>query len=143
MNRAGMASAAITVLASLSGAAGCSSAAVTATPTTMPTEAHGLPTVLGPLDGSGNKTLTVAVRPTMSVELGCLGKEKDLAWVRSPIGGFAVPCGSPGNESFPGFYDSPQDLRSDKVRVGQPVSVRITVPAGDTWQLWITGGPAS
>ena len=72
-----------------------------------------------------------------------VGKEKDLAWVRSPIGGFAVPCGSPGNESFPGFYDSPQDLRSDKVRVGQPVSVRITVPAGDTWQLWITGGPAS
>jgi hypothetical protein len=46
---------------------------------TMPPEGHRLPTVLGPLQGPGNKTFTVVVRPTMSVELGCLGKAKDLA----------------------------------------------------------------
>jgi hypothetical protein len=106
----------------------------------MPAEAHGLPTVLGPLDGSGNKVLTVTIRPAMSVELGCLGNDKDLAWARSPIGTFAVPCGSPGNESFGGSYDSPQDLERDKLRPGQRVTVQITAPAGDTWQLWITGG---
>jgi len=107
----------------------------------MPAEAHDLPTVLGPLNGSGSKAFTVTIRPAMSIELGCLGKAKDLAWVRSPIGGFAVVCGSPGNESFGGSYDSAQDLERDKVRMGQRVTVRITAPAGDAWQLWVTGGP--
>jgi hypothetical protein len=138
-----MALIAFVALASLAGIGGCSSAATTAAMPTMPAEFHNLPTVLGPLSGSGNKTLTVAVRATMSIEMGCLGKGSDIAWARSPIGGFAVPCGSPGNESFGGSYDSVQELRADNVKVGQRVSVRITVPAGDTWQLWITGGPAS
>ena len=38
------------------------------------------------------------------------------------------------------MYD--QDTRRSKLKPGQRVPVRITVPAGDTWQLWITGGPA-
>ena len=110
----------------------------------LPTESHDLPTVLGPLSGEGNKALTVAVRPTMSIELGCRGKAGDLAWVRSPIGSFAAACGnSPGNGAFASGYDSVQSLRDFKVKPGQRVSVRITAPTGDTWQLWITGGPAS
>jgi hypothetical protein len=76
----------------------------------------------------------------MSVELGCLDNSKDLAWGRSPIGGFAVPCGSPANESFGGSYD--QDTERSKLKTGQRVPVRITAPVGDTWQLWITVGPA-
>lgn len=100
-------------------------------------ESHDLPTVLGPLSGSGNKAFTVTARPAMSVELGCLGNSKDLARVRSAIGGAAVPCDSPGNESFGGSYD--QDTGRS---AGQRVLVRVTAPAGDTWQLWITGGPA-
>jgi hypothetical protein len=67
-----------------------------------------------------------------------------MAWVRSPIGSFAVPCDNgPRSRSFESIYDSVQDLRGEKVKPGQRVSVRITAPAGDTWQLWITGGPAS
>jgi hypothetical protein len=109
----------------------------------MPTEQHFLPTVLGPLDGTGNRTLTVVVRPTMSIELGCNGAVKGVAWVRSAIGGFAIECANPPGDTFGGAYDSVQSIKEDKVKTGQRVSVRITVPAGDTWQLWITGGPAS
>jgi hypothetical protein len=139
-----MPSIAFAVLASLAGIAGCSSAASTETMLTMPTESHDLPTVLGPLSGEGNKTLTVAVRPTMSIELGCQGKGGDQAWIRSPIGSFAVACdNSPVNGAFASGYDSVQDLREFKVKPGQLVSVRVTAPAGDTWRLWITGGPAS
>ena len=137
MNRARLAAAALAGLACLAGTAGCSAAP--ALPA-MPAESHDLPTVLGPLNGSGNKAFTVTVRPAMSVELGCLGNSKDLAWVHSPLGGFAVPCGSPGNESFGGSYD--QDTEHIKLKTGQRVPVRITAPAGDSWQLWITGGPA-
>jgi hypothetical protein len=80
----------------------------------------------------------------MSIELGCQGNGKDLAWVRSPVGGFAVPCdNSHGNVGFAGIYDSGQDLSRDRIKAGQRVSVRITAPASDTWQLWITGGPAA
>ena len=136
VNRARLALAALAGLACLAGTAGCSTAP--ALPA-MPAESHYLPTVFGPLNGSGDKAFTVTVRPAMSVELGCLGNSKDLAWVHSPISGFAVPCGSPGNESFGGSYD--QDLER-KLRPGQRVPVQITAPAGDTWQLWITGGPA-
>jgi hypothetical protein len=138
VNHARMGTVTFVILASLAGVAGCSSAASTVT---MPPEGHRLPTVLGPLQGSGNKTFTVVVRPTMSVELGCLGKAKDLAWVQSPIAYTAVPCGSSDNQPFGGSYDSVQGLRREKVTVGQRVIVRVTAPAGDTWQLWITGGP--
>jgi hypothetical protein len=62
---------------------------------------------------------------------------------RSPIGGSAVPCGRPANESFGGSCDSAQDLERDKVRPGQRVTVQVAAPAGDTGQLWITGGPDS
>lgn len=118
----------------------------------MPAEVHHLPTVLGPLNGSGNKTFTTTIRPTMAIELGCLGNGKDLVWVRSPIMGFGVPCGSPGNEvgflrglhagggeSFVSGYNS----WHVGFRPGQRVTARITAPARDTWQLWITGGPAA
>jgi len=118
----------------------------------MPAEVHHLPTVLGPLNGSGNKTFTITIRPAMAMELGCLGNAKDLAWVRSPIMGFGVPCGSPGyelgflrglraggGEFFAGGYNS----WHFGFRAGQRVTVRITAPGRDTWQLWITGGSAS
>jgi hypothetical protein len=127
------------------GAAGCSTAAVTtampAVTWAMPPEPHGLPTVLGPLSGSGTKAFTVTVRKTMAIELSCLGKSNDLVWIRSPIGGFAVVCGGPGNESGGGRYYSAQSLERDKLRHGQRVSVHVTAPAGDTWQVWIMGAP--
>jgi hypothetical protein len=133
-------------LALLAGTAGCSTAAVTtampADTAVMPPDPHGLPTVFGPLSGSGTKAFTVTVRKEMAIELSCLGKSNDLAWVRSPIGGFAVVCGSPGNETFGGGYDSARGLERDGVRQGQRVSVHVTAPAGDTWQVLIMGEPA-
>jgi hypothetical protein len=131
---------ALVLLAGLTGCtmvAGCGSAA-TAMP--MPTEIHHLPTVLGPLTGTGNETFTIVARPTMALELGCTGK--GLARVRSPVGGFAVQCyGTPG--TFGVGYTSTQGMARDRVKAGQRISVRVTAPAGDTWQLWITGGAAS
>jgi hypothetical protein len=108
----------------------------------MPPDPHGLPTVFGPLSGSGTKAFTVTVRKEMAIELSCLGKSNDLAWVRSPFGGFAVVCGSPGNETFGGGYTSAQGMARDKLRQGQRVSVHVTAPAGDTWQVRIMGAPA-
>ena len=124
-------------LACLAGAAGCSTTAATAA---MPAEQHHLPTVLGPLNGSGNKAFTVTILPAMSIELGCLGGGKDMAWAKSPIGAFAVPCGSQGNEPFGSTYVTAKDMEQGKLRPGQRVQVRVTAPPGDIWQLWITGG---
>jgi hypothetical protein len=137
---------ALMVLAGLAGGAalaGCGSAA-TATPMPMPTEIHNLPTVLGPLTGTGNETFTVAARPTMAIELDCTGK--GLTWVRSTVAGFAIQCsGTPGTGTFGGggMYLSARAMARDRVTAGQRISVRVTALAGDTWQLWITGGPAS
>jgi hypothetical protein len=120
---------------------GCSATVSTPAPA-MPADAYNLPTVLGPVNGLGTKTFTVTVRPAMSIELGCLGGAKGLAWVRGPIGGFAVVCGTPGNEAFAGGYDTAASLKQDKVKPGQRVSVLVTAPANDMWQLRISGGPA-
>jgi hypothetical protein len=125
-----MALAALVGPACLAGVAACSA---TAAPPTMPAEVHHLPTVLGPLNGSGNKTFTITIRPSMAIELGCLGNRNDLAWVRSPIMGFSVQCGSPGNDL--GFLSG----LLIGFRPGQRVTVRITAPARDTRQIWITG----
>lgn len=105
----------------------------------MPPDPHGLPTVLGLLRGSGTKAFTVTVRQGMAIQLGCLGKSKDLACVRSPIGAFAVVC-TARDESFAEGYDTPQSLEG-KFRPGQRVAVRVTAPAGDAWQVRISGGP--
>jgi hypothetical protein len=66
-----------------------------------------------------------------------------VAWVHSGVGGFAIACADPPGDTSSGVYDSVQNIKEHKVKPGQRVSVRITVPAGDTWQLGITGGPAS
>lgn len=135
------------VLAGLAAIAGCSAPAVTTTaavPATlpMPAESHNLPTVLGPLNGSGSRAFTVIMRSPMAVELGCRGK--GMAWARSPFGDITVWCdNTPGAESFGSSYFSAQDLERDKLKPGQRVSVRIAVPAGDAWRLWVTGGPAT
>src|SRR6185437_9439510 len=39
-------------------------------------EIHGLPAVLGPVAGPGNRALTVAVRSAMPVELACLSRAR-------------------------------------------------------------------
>ena len=140
MRRRGIWPLALVILAGLAGCttlAGCGPAAA-ATP--MPTEMHHLPTVLGPLTGTGNETFTIAARPAMAMELGCTGK--GVARVQSLVSGFAVQCyGTPGTVG--GGYTPAQDMARDRVKAGQRISVRVTAPAGDTWQLWITGGSAS
>jgi hypothetical protein len=144
VNRARMATA---VLAGLAAIAGCSAPAVTATATVpatlpMPAEPHDLPTLLGPVNGSGSRAFIVTMRSPMAVELGCRGK--GMARARSPFGDITVWCdNTPGAESFGGSYFSAHDLERDNLRPGQRVSLRIAVPAGDTWRLWVTGGPAT
>ncbi len=79
----------------------------------------------------------------MAIELGCVDGAKDLAWVRSPIGGFAVVCdGGQVSATFVGGYDSAASLRQDKLKPGQRVSVQVTAPAKDMWQLRVSGGTA-
>jgi hypothetical protein len=108
----------------------------------MPAEKHHLPTVLGPLNGSGNKSFTVTTLPAMAIELGCVGSGKDTASVESPIGAFAIPCGQ-ASEPFGATYVTAADNKQSKFPLGQHVQVNITAPLGDTWQLWITGGSGS
>lgn len=109
----------------------------------MPAEKHHLPTVLGPLNGSGNKSFTVTILSSMAIELGCVGSGKDMASVTSPIGAFSIPCGSQANEPFGGTYATAADNKQNKFPLGQRVQVRITAALGDNWQLWITGGSGS
>jgi hypothetical protein len=108
----------------------------------MPADPRGLPTVLGPVSGLGTKTFTVTVRPAMAIEVGCVGGAKDLAWVRSRIGGLAVACDSQASAAFAGGYISAADLKHDGLQPGQPVSVQVTAPANDMWQLRVSGGTA-
>jgi hypothetical protein len=124
-------------LACLSLATGCSS---TSASSAMPTEKHGMPTVLGPLTGSGSKAFTVTIRQGMAIELGCLGQSKGWAWARSPIAAFAIPCGNSGDVPYGSSYVAAKDLKLANFMPGKQVTVRVTAPAGDSWQLWITGG---
>jgi hypothetical protein len=106
----------------------------------MPTEAHHMPTLLGPLTGSGSKEFTVTVGQGMAIELGCLGQGKGSAWARSPIASFSLPCGNSGDTPYGGSYVAAKDLKNGKFPPGKQVTVRVTAPAGDSWQLWITAG---
>lgn len=106
----------------------------------MPAEKHGLPTVLGPLTGAGSKAFTVTIGQGMAIELACLGPGKGWARARSPIASFAIPCGNSGDVPAGSSYIAAKDLAHGKFTPGKQVTVRVTAPAGDSWQLWITGG---
>jgi hypothetical protein len=105
----------------------------------MPTETHHMNTLVGPVTGSGSKSFTVTIQPGMAIELGCLGNAKDWAWARSAIASFSIPCGSSANEPFGSTYVAAKDLHSGGLSPGKQVTLRVTAPAGDTWQLWVTG----
>ncbi|HTR94747.1 MAG TPA: hypothetical protein VMI73_23705 [Trebonia sp.] len=127
-------------LGCLAGAIGCSS---TAGPSAMPTEKHRMPTVLGPVTGSGSKSFTMTIRPGMAIELGCLGNAKDWAWARSSIASFSIPCGSAANEPFGDTYVAARDMQRGRFSPGERMTLRVSAPAGDTWQLWVTGAVAT
>lgn len=139
VNRLRKASVVLVYLSCLAGALACSSAAA---PLVMPPDRYHLPTVLGPLSGTGSKTFTVTVRASMSVELSCLGDSKDLAQARGQFLTVVVPCTTLADQSFGGAYNAADSQgRLNGVKVGRRAVVRIIAPARDTWQLWITGGP--
>jgi hypothetical protein len=94
-------------------------------------ESPGYTTILGPVSGSGSKTLVVSARPGMAVWLGCIGKGAVRA--TTPIGVSAI-CGS-GN-SFVGGTTQPTHYRR-----GQKLIVRIVSPADATWEIRIDGAP--
>ena len=72
-------------------------------------------------------------------------RAKGLAWARGPAGGFALGAvcspDSPGSEAFAGGYWTAASMKQDKLTPGQRVTVQVTAPANDMWQLLITGGP--
>lgn len=91
-----------------------------------------LTTILGPVTGTGSRSVTVGARRSVSITLGCLGK--GLVWVRSPVGTFAAACGDGG--VFAGGLDSDTHMAA-----GQRVTIRIIAPAHVTWELRVDGTP--
>jgi hypothetical protein len=100
----------------------------------LPGSAYGLnlTTILGPVTGTGSRSVTVGARRSVSVTLGCLGR--GLVWVRSPVGSFAAACGNGG--VFAGGL-----VQQTHMAAGQRVTMRIIAPAHVTWELRVDGTP--
>jgi hypothetical protein len=113
-------------------AAACSAPAPVQTFTAMPPPQASLVTVLGPVTGTGTRTLTITARHTLSYTLSCLGHH--IVWLRTTpsIAGFAVHCGDGGGFGGESATTPGRDA-------GGRFSLRITAPSGTTWELRVDG----
>jgi hypothetical protein len=101
----------------------------------MPPDADNLTTVLGPLTGSGSRTVTVTASRSMSLMLGCAGR--GVLVVRGPLTAGAVPCSGPGRRrAFDGYY-----WAHVRVRPGARLRLSVTADAQTTWDIRVCGLP--
>lgn len=121
---------AVALLASPAAAA-CSAPAAAPSFTAMPLPQANLVTVLGPVTGTGPRTITLTARHVMSYTLGCLGHH--MVWLRGAAS-FAVQC-EDGGVFAGGTSRTPGHDTGAKV-----VSLHVAAPSGTTWELRVDAG---
>jgi hypothetical protein len=99
----------------------------------MPAGQNGLTAVLGPVTGSGSRTLTVTASRSMSLTMGCIGTGMLTVSGRLNGAGF---CGSAGNSgsTFWGYY-----WAHVSARPGELIKLRIAADAKSMWDIRIDG----
>ncbi len=115
---------------------GCSSPARAPTFDPMPVDPNNLTAVLGPVTGTGPRTLTVTASRSMSLTMGCIGKGTLI--VLGPLSAGAVLCSgaSLGRGTFGAYYWS--HLRLQPV---ERLRLRIVANPKTIWDIRIDGLP--
>jgi hypothetical protein len=99
----------------------------------MQPDQNSLTAVLGPVTGSGSRTLTVTASRSMSLTMGCIGK--GMLTVSGRLSG-AVYCPGGGPGVFGGYY-----WPHMHVRPGQRIRLRVLADAKTIWDIRVDGLP--
>jgi hypothetical protein len=102
----------------------------------MPFGVNNLSAVLGPITGTGSRTLTVTASRAMSITMGCIGK--GMLIIVGPLSAGAVLCGdaSSSEGSFASYYWS-----HVSVRPGERIRLRVVTDATTLWDVRVDGAP--
>jgi hypothetical protein len=111
--------------------AACSTPA-TASFAAMPAPEASMAAILGPVTGTGPRTITITARHRLHFTLGCLGRHMVSLLATPKIAGFAVQCDDGG--VFGGAI-----VNTPGREIGAKVSLRIVAPSGTTWELRVDG----
>jgi hypothetical protein len=101
----------------------------------MPPDPNNLTAVLGPVTGSGSRTLTVTASRSMSLTMGCIGKGMLTVYGLLSGAGFCGGPNSSGN-TFGGYYWGHMP-----VRPGERIQLRVVADAKTTWVIRVDGLP--
>jgi hypothetical protein len=114
--------------------AACSTPATAPSFAAMPAPGPNMAAILGPVTGTGPRTITITARHRLRYTLSCLGRH--VVWLRATpnIAGFAIQCDDGG--VFGGGTSTTPGRE-----VGARVSLRIAAPSGTTWELRVDGSP--
>jgi hypothetical protein len=115
-------------------AAACSAPAPVPSFAAMQPPRANLVTVIGPVTGTGPRTLTITARHTLSYTLGCRGHRTVRLSTTPKTAGFAAQCDD--GAVFAGEAASTPS-RDTRARL----SLHITAPPGTTWELRVDGSP--
>jgi hypothetical protein len=92
-----------------------------------------LTAVLGPVTGSGSRTLTVTASRSMSLTMGCIGKGMLTAYGLLS-GAMDCPAGGPG--AFGSYY-----FAHVQVRPGQRIKLHVVADEKTIWDIRVDGLP--
>ena len=115
---------------------GCSSPPRAPTFDPMQPDPNYLTAVLGPVTGTGSRTLRVTASRSMSLTMGCIGKGTLI--VLGPLSAGAVLCGdaSLSRGAFGGYYWSHVSARP-----GERITLRVVADAKTIWDIRVDGLP--
>ncbi|HUC25011.1 MAG TPA: hypothetical protein VMA73_20060 [Streptosporangiaceae bacterium] len=102
----------------------------------MQPDPNNLTTVLGPVTGTGSRTLTVTASGSMSVTIGCIGK--GMLTVSGPLSAGAVLCSDTSSSGgiFSGYY-----WAHVRARPGERIKLRVVADAKTIWDIRVGGLP--
>lgn len=115
---------------------GCSSQGRSPSFGPMPPDLNYLTVVLGPVTGTGPRTLTVTASLTMSVTMACIGK--GMLTVRGPLRAGAVLCSGTGRNrgAFVSYY-----WPHVRAQPGERIKLRVVADAKTIWDIRVAGLP--
>jgi hypothetical protein len=100
----------------------------------MPPDGNYLTPVLGPVTGTGPRTLTVKANRSMSITMGCIGK--GTLTVVGPLSAGAALCG--GGDAA-GAFSSYYWSHVSWVRPGERIKLRVVAGAKTIWDIRVDG----
>ena len=102
----------------------------------MQPDPYNLTAVLGPVTGTGSRTLTVTASRSMSVTIGCIGK--GMLTISGPLSAGAVLCSDAhvSRGVFSSYY-----WAHVRARPGERITLRVAADAKTIWDIRVDGLP--